>query len=65
MTTNIKVQNFLAKHRSNIALAAHTDTLLFSELERMFQELYDLGHADGWAEAWSTMNELEEQNGNL
>ena len=65
MTTNIKVQNFLAKHRSNITLAAHTDTLLFSELERLFQELYDLGHADGWAEAWSTMNELEEQNGNL
>ena len=47
MTTNIKVQNFLAKHRSNIALAAHTDTLLFSKLERLFQELYDLGHADG------------------
>ena len=65
MTTNIKVQNFLAKHRSNITLAAHTDTSLFSELERLFQELYDLGHADGWAEAWSTMNELEEQNGNL
>ncbi len=65
MTTNIKVQNFLAKHRSNIVLAAHTDTLLFSKLERMFQELYDLGHADGWAEAWSTMNELEDQNGNL
>ena len=50
MTTNIKVQNFLAKHRSNIVLAAHTDTLLFGKLERMFQELYDLGHADGWAE---------------
>lgn len=65
MTTNIKVQNFLAKHRSNIELAAHTDTLLFSKLERLFQELYDLGHADGLAEAWSTMNELEEQNGNL
>ena len=65
MKTNIKVQNFLAKHRSNITLAAHTDTLLFSKLERLFQELYDLGHADGWAEAWSTMNELEEQNGNL
>lgn len=65
MKTNIKVQNFLTKHRSNIALAAHIDTLLFSKLERLFQELYDLGHADGWAEAWSTMNELEEQNGNL
>ena len=65
MTTNIKVQNFLAKHRSYITLAAHTDTALFAELERLFQEMYDIGHADGWAEAWSTMNELEEQNGNL
>ena len=65
MTTNIKVKNFLHKHRSNITLAAHTDTMLFSELERLFQELYDLGHADGWAEAWSEMNKAEEENGNL
>ena len=55
----------MAKHRSYITLAAHTDTALFAELERLFQEMYDIGHADGWAEAWSTMNELEEQNGNL
>ena len=49
MATNIKVINFLNKHRSNITLAAHTDTLLFSELERLFNEMYDLGHTDGWA----------------
>ena len=65
MKTNIKVQNFLANHRSYITLAAHTDTALFAELERLFQEMYDIGFSDGWAEAWSTMNELEEQNGNL
>ena len=65
MATNIKVINFLNKHRSNITLAAHTDTLLFSELERLFNEMYDLGHADGWAEAWSEMNRIEEENGNL
>ena len=65
MTPNIKVQNFLAKHRSNITLAAHTDRMLFSELERLFQEMYELGHADGWAEAWSEMNRIEEENGNL
>jgi len=63
--TNIKVQNFLDKHHSNITLAAHTDTMLFGELERLFQEMYDLGHADGWAEAWSEMNRIEEENGNL
>ena len=65
MATNIKVINFLNKHRSNITLAAHTDTLLFSELERLFNEMYDLGHADGWAEAWSEINRIEEENGNL
>lgn len=65
MTTNVKVKNFLRKHRSNITLAAHTDTMLFSELERLFQELYDLGHADGWAEAWSEINKTDEENGNL
>ena len=59
MTPNIKVRNFLDKHRSNITLAAHTDRMLFSELERLFQEMYDLGHADGYAEAWSVMNGLE------
>lgn len=36
MTTNIKVKNFLHKHHSNITLAAHTDTMLFGELERVF-----------------------------
>lgn len=59
METNIKVQNFLAKHRSNITLAAHTDRMLFAELERLFQEMYELGHADGWAEAYAVMNGLE------
>lgn len=63
--TNVKVINFLDKHRSYITLAAHTDRMLFSELERLFQEMYDLGHADGWAEAWSGMNRIEEENGNL
>lgn len=65
MKTNIKVRNFLDKHRSNITLATHTDTMLFSELERLFQEMYELGHSDGWAEAWSEMNRIEEENGNL
>lgn len=65
MTPNIKVRNFLDKHRSYITLAAHTDRMLFSELERLFQEMYDLGHADGWAEAWYEMNRIEEENGNL
>ena len=60
MAQNIKVQNFLTKHRSYITLAAHTDTALFAELERLFQEMYELGHADGWAEAYAVMNGLEE-----
>lgn len=51
MAINIKVQNFLAKHRSNITLAAHTDTALFAELERLFQEMYILGWNDGWEDA--------------
>lgn len=66
METNIKVQNFLTKHRSNITLAAHTDTLLFAELERLFQEMYDLGHADGWAAGYldgvSEMNFYTEED---
>ena len=53
MKTNIKVQNFLAKHRSYITLAAHTDTALFAELERLFQEMYDIGFSDGWDKAWT------------
>lgn len=65
MKINIKVRNFLDKHRSYITLAAHTDTMLFSELERLFQEMYDLGHTDGFAEAWGEYNKLEEENGNL
>ena len=69
METNIKVRNFLDKHRSNITLAAHTDTMLFAELERLFQEMYNLGHADGWAEGYldgvSEMNYyIEEDNEN-
>lgn len=63
--TNVKVHNFLQKNRSLITLSAHTDTSLFNVLERLFQEMYDLGHADGWAEAWSEMNRIEEENGNL
>lgn len=50
MATNVKVRNFLDKHRSYITLAAHTDTALFAELERLFQKMYDLGHADGYAD---------------
>lgn len=65
MTPNIKVRNFIQKHRSYITLAAHTDTALFAILEIYFQEMYDLGHADGYAEAWSESNRLEEENGNL
>ena len=53
MKTNSKVQNFLAKHRSYITLAAHTDTALFAELERLFQEMYDIGFSDGWDNAWT------------
>ena len=60
--SNFKVQNFLAKHRSTITLAAHTDRMLFSELERLFKEMYDIGHADGWAEALSEMNGVEKEN---
>jgi hypothetical protein len=60
MKTNIKVRNFLDKHRLNITLAAHTDTMLFSELERLFQEMYDLGHSDGWAEGY--LDALSEMN---
>lgn len=53
MKTNVKVQNFLAKHRSYITLTAHTDTALFAELERLFQEMYDIGFSDGEMHAWA------------
>lgn len=65
MKLNCKVENFYNKHRSNIILAAHTQTSLESILRDLFQEMYDLGHADGFAEAWYEFNRLEEENGNL
>ena len=65
MKLNCKVENFYNKHRSNIILASHTQTSLESILRDLFQEMYDLGHADGFAEAWEEYNRLEEENGNL
>lgn len=52
MKTNIRVQNFLKKHRSDIALAIN-NTPLFAELERLFQEMYDIGFSDGWDKAFT------------
>lgn len=52
MKLNCKVENFYNKHRSNIILASHTQTSLESILRDLFQEMYDLGHADGFAEAF-------------
>ena len=46
MEINNKSENFYNKHRSNIILASHTQTYLENIL-RMFQELYELGYADG------------------
>ena len=65
MKLNRKVENFYNEHRSNIILASHTQTGLESMLRDLFQEMYELGHADGWAEAWLEMNRIEEENGNL
>ena len=65
MKLNCKVENFYNKHRSNIILASHTQTCLEGILRDLFQEMYDLGHADGFAEAWYEFNRLEEENGNL
>ena len=65
MKLNCKVENFYNKHRSNIILASHTQTSLESILRDLFQEMYDLGHADGFAEAWRECNRPEEENGNL
>lgn len=65
MKLNCKVENFYNKHRSNIILASHTQTSLESILRDLFQDIYDLGHADGFAEAWGEYNRLEEENGNL
>jgi len=65
MKLNCKVENFYNKHRSNIILASHTQVGLENILRDLFQEMYDLGHADGWAEAWSEINRIEEENGNL
>ena len=50
MKLNYKVENFYNKHRSNIILASHTQTALESILRDLFQEIYDLGHADGFAQ---------------
>ena len=48
--TNVKVENFYNKHRSNIILASHTQTSLECILQDLFQKMYDLGHADGYAD---------------
>ena len=52
-------------YSSNIILKSHTQTGLESILRDLFQEMYDLGHADGRADAWREFNRLEEENGNL
>ena len=65
MKLNCKVENFYNEHRSNIILASHTQTGLESILRDLFQEMYDLGHANGRADAWGEFNRLEEENGNL
>ena len=53
MKTNIRVQNFFFFFRSDIALATNNSPALFSELERLFQEMYDIGFSDGWDKAWT------------
>ena len=60
MEPNIKVENFYNEHRSNIILASYTQTGLENILRDLFQKMYDLGHADGWSEAYAVMNGLEE-----
>jgi len=65
MKLNRKVENFYNEHRSNIILASHTQTGLESLLRDLFQEMYELGHTDGRADAWGEFNRLEEENGNL
>ena len=47
MELNNKVENFYSKHRSNIILASHTQRSLESILRDLFQEMYELGYADG------------------
>ena len=63
MATNVKVKNFYDKHRSNIILASHTQTALESILIDLFQEMYDLGHADGYADYYYDHRE-ENDNSN-
>lgn len=47
MELNNKVENFYNKHRSNIILASHTQRSLENILRDLFQEMYELGYADG------------------
>lgn len=50
MELNNIVENFYNKHRSNIILASHSQTSLESILRDLFQEIYEIGHTEGYAD---------------
>ena len=65
---NKKVENRFNKRFNNnsyITEMLARYPVLASMIMGEMQEMYDLGHADGYAEAVRDYNEWEEENGNL
>lgn len=67
MATNKKVERKFEKEFVNGLLIRtfKQHPFLVDKIKRVMQEMYDLGHADGVADAYYEYNKREEENGNL
>lgn len=60
-----RVQHVFDKKLKDWNLERTLNEFEMNAIKRALQEAYELGHADGFSEAWYQYNELEEENGNL
>ena len=67
MATNKKVERKFEKEFVNGLLIRPFKEYPFlaDKIKKAMQEMYDLGHADGVADAFYEYNKLEDENGNL
>ncbi len=50
MTFNSKVENYYKKHQNRFTPYEFMDMNLKNTIMQMLQDMYDLGHADGYAD---------------
>ena len=63
--TNIKVKNLFTKHLKPLNLGYKLSEFELEMIMKAMQHAYDVGHGDGYAQAFYDYNEIEEKNGNL